>query len=142
MNNFFPAINMYRYPRYNAYIPPPGYKIEANSYGKKEITTKNNYDSDNTSNNNSNNSSNNNFNNSFDNNSYNNFFNDSDNTNIKNTKKKSKEKRNHLNEKPLFEIHGIQLYNDDVLILLLIFFLYKEQVNDMLLLIALFSLLF
>ncbi len=44
--------------------------------------------------------------------------------------------------KPIFEFYGIRLYNDDVLILLLIYFLYKENVNDMLLLVALFSLLF
>lgn len=44
--------------------------------------------------------------------------------------------------KPLLEFHGIKLYNDDLLILLLIYFLYKENINDKLLLIALFSLLF
>lgn len=48
----------------------------------------------------------------------------------------------HLPDKPLLEFHGIKLYSDDVLILLLIFFLYKENINDMLLFIALFSLLF
>lgn len=50
--------------------------------------------------------------------------------------------RKHLTEKPLFEFHGIQLYSDDLLILLLIFFLYKENINDILLFVALFSLLF
>lgn len=44
--------------------------------------------------------------------------------------------------KPLLEFHGIKLFNDDLLILLLIYFLYKENINDKLLLIALFSLLF
>ena len=45
-------------------------------------------------------------------------------------------------DKPLMEFGGIQLYHDDLLILLLIYFLYKEKINDKLLLIALFSLLF
>lgn len=45
-------------------------------------------------------------------------------------------------EKPIFEILGIQLYTDDLLILSLILFLYKEHINDMLLFIALISLLF
>ncbi len=43
---------------------------------------------------------------------------------------------------PIFEFNGIKLYNDDLLILLLIYFLYKEKVNDNLLYIALFALLF
>ena len=45
-------------------------------------------------------------------------------------------------EKPLFEILGIKLFSDDLLILALIYFLYKENINDTLLFIALFSLLF
>ena len=43
---------------------------------------------------------------------------------------------------PLLEFAGIKLYSDDVLILALIYFLYKENIDDKLLLIALFSLLF
>ncbi len=112
MNKFFPAMNMYKYPKSNVYFPPPDYKIDTNS---------NFYDRTET--------------NPIDNNSF-----DDANNEVK--QNESTEKRKHLAEKPLFEIHGIQLYNDDILILLLIFFLYKEHVNDMLLLIALFSLLF
>lgn len=40
------------------------------------------------------------------------------------------------------EFGGIKLHGDDLLILLLIFFLYKQKIQDNLLLIALFSLLF
>ena len=40
------------------------------------------------------------------------------------------------------EFKGIKLKGDDLLILLLIYFLYKQNINDNLLLIALFSLLF
>jgi len=112
MNKFFPAMNMYKYPKSNVYFPPPDYKIDTNS---------NFYDRTET--------------NPIDNNSFDDVSNE-----VK--QNESTEKRKHLAEKPLFEIHGIQLYNDDILILLLIFFLYKEHVNDMLLLIALFSLLF
>lgn len=43
---------------------------------------------------------------------------------------------------PLLEFAGIKLYSDDILILALIYFLYKENIDDKLLLIALFSLLF
>lgn len=45
-------------------------------------------------------------------------------------------------EQPILEFHGIKLYSDDLLILLLLYFLYKEKVNDNLLYIALFALLF
>lgn len=55
---------------------------------------------------------------------------------------KEEKRSSHISEKPLFELYGIKLYSDDLLILLLIFFLYKENINDMLLFIALFSLLF
>lgn len=44
-------------------------------------------------------------------------------------------------DKPILEFHGIQIYQDDVLILMLLFFLYKENVNDGLLYIALLALL-
>ena len=56
-------------------------------------------------------------------------------------------KKRHFNSSdkknpPLLEFAGIKLYSDDVLILALIYFLYKENIDDKLLLIALFSLLF
>lgn len=116
MNNFFPPMKMYRYPKSNAYIPPPNYIINRSSdfYSTDEI---NKIDNDNTDNR----------------------FCDN---NAKNNQDKAKEKCNNITEKPLFEFHGIKLYNDDILILLLVFFLYKEHTNDNLLLIALFSLLF
>lgn len=44
--------------------------------------------------------------------------------------------------KPIIEFLGIKIYQDDLLILLLIYFLYKENIKDNLLLFALFSLLF
>lgn len=46
------------------------------------------------------------------------------------------------NFSPLLEFAGMKLYSDDILILALIYFLYKENIDDKLLLIALFSLLF
>lgn len=46
-----------------------------------------------------------------------------------------------VNDKPLFEIMGIKLYFDDILILCLIFFLYQEGTNDSFLIIALVMLL-
>lgn len=48
----------------------------------------------------------------------------------------------HNNNDFIINIFGLQLYSDDILILLLIFFLYKENIDDKLLFIALFSLLF
>lgn len=44
-------------------------------------------------------------------------------------------------ESPLFEIFGISLYYDDILILCLLFFLYKEEVKDPYLFISLVLLL-
>lgn len=44
-------------------------------------------------------------------------------------------------DKPILEFHGIQIYQDDLLILMLLFFLYKENVNDGLLFMALLALL-
>ncbi len=44
-------------------------------------------------------------------------------------------------EEPVFEILGIQLYLDDIIILGLLFFLYKEGVQDELLFITLILLL-
>ena len=42
---------------------------------------------------------------------------------------------------PFFEIFGIRLYFDDILIICLLFFLYQENVDDQLLFIALLLLL-
>ena len=44
-------------------------------------------------------------------------------------------------EEPVFEIFGIQLYLDDIIILGLLFFLYQEGVQDEMLFIALILLL-
>lgn len=44
-------------------------------------------------------------------------------------------------ENPMFEIFGIKLFFDDILIICLIFFLYKEEVKDQTLFIALILLL-
>lgn len=44
-------------------------------------------------------------------------------------------------DKPILEFHGIQIYQDDLLILMLLFFLYKENVNDGLLYMTLLALL-
>ena len=46
-----------------------------------------------------------------------------------------------INDKPLFEIMGIKLYFDDILLLCLIFFLYQEGTDDSFLMIALVLLL-
>ena len=43
--------------------------------------------------------------------------------------------------KPIIELLGIKLYKDDILILLLIYFLYMEKNNDFILYILLFSLI-
>ena len=45
------------------------------------------------------------------------------------------------NIKPIFEIFGLKLYMDDILILCLLYFLYEENVKDELLFIALLMLL-
>lgn len=47
---------------------------------------------------------------------------------------------NNLNE-PILEILGIQLYLDDIIILSLLFFLYKEEVQDEMLFLSLILLL-
>ncbi|MFR0822423.1 MAG: hypothetical protein ACLU84_04280 [Clostridia bacterium] len=44
-------------------------------------------------------------------------------------------------EKPIFEILGIRLYSDDLILLALLFFLYKEEVKDPSLFISLILLL-
>lgn len=54
-------------------------------------------------------------------------------------KETSSDKR--INDEPLFEIMGIKLYFDDILILCLIFFLYQEGTDDSFLMIALVLLL-
>lgn len=41
----------------------------------------------------------------------------------------------------ILEFHGIKLFSDDLLILLVIYFLYKQNINDTLLYLALFALL-
>lgn len=69
-------------------------------------------------------------------------FNNFQNLNISSKKDSEQILEKKSTEKPLFEIYGIKLFSDDLLILALIFFLYKENINDTLLLIALFSLLF
>ncbi|MBR2744705.1 MAG: hypothetical protein IKE01_05380 [Clostridia bacterium] len=45
-------------------------------------------------------------------------------------------------DKPILEFRGFKLYYDDMLILALIYFLYLENINDTLLYLALFALLF
>ncbi len=45
------------------------------------------------------------------------------------------------NEQPLFEMFGITLYLDDIIILCILFFLYKEGIKDDMLYISLFLLL-
>lgn len=72
----------------------------------------------------------------------NNFYNALQCPNVLNKKNTEEKKAESSDENPLFEIFGIQLFNDDILILLLIFCLYKEDIDDKLLLLALFSLLF
>lgn len=51
-------------------------------------------------------------------------------------------KNNSDNEQAIFEILGIKLYLDDIIILGILFFLYKEEVKDEMLYIILFLLLF
>ena len=52
-----------------------------------------------------------------------------------------KEKRSSETQKPIFEIFGIKLFFDDLLLISLIFFLYSEGVQDQSLFIALILLL-
>ena len=65
-------------------------------------------------------------------------------TNINNTIKSSFNHNHHSSDKecPIFEIFGIKLYLDDLIIIGLLFFLYQEKVNDEMLYIILFLLLF
>ena len=61
----------------------------------------------------------------------------------KEIRKEPEQKRtpNKSNNEPLFEIFGIQLYFDDILLICLIFFLYNEGVKDEFLFISLILLL-
>lgn len=54
---------------------------------------------------------------------------------------KEKKEEESLKDSPLFQIFGINLYFDDILIICLIFFLYQEGVKDESLFIALILLL-
>ncbi len=45
------------------------------------------------------------------------------------------------NNEPIFEMFGIHLYLDDIIIICILIFLYQEEVNDQLLYITLFMLL-
>ena len=66
-------------------------------------------------------------------------------TTVSNTKFETepiiRQNANHNSNKPIIEFSGIKLYDDDLLILALIYFLYKENINDTLLFISLFALL-
>ena len=62
------------------------------------------------------------------------------NSNIKNNKHKLNEQQN-INSNDYFEILGIKLHYDDILLICLIFFLYKEGVKDETLFIGLILLL-
>lgn len=57
------------------------------------------------------------------------------------TKVNKKETPKSENQKPIFEIFGIKLFFDDLLLISLIFFLYSEGVQDQSLFIALILLL-
>ena len=50
-------------------------------------------------------------------------------------------KKSNISEKPIFELFGIELFFDDILLISLIFFLYNEGVKDQFLFIALILLL-
>lgn len=62
-------------------------------------------------------------------------------SNKENDKVPSYETRSNNNNNEFIEIFGIKLFFDDILILCLLFFLYKQNVNDPLLFIALLLLL-
>lgn len=67
--------------------------------------------------------------------------NEIENTNLKNSNDKNKSSRSDLDDEPFFEILGIKLYLDDLIILCLLFFLYQEGVKDEILFISLILLL-
>lgn len=81
---------------------------------------------------------------------YNSHFNKNSNTNCsanvennhtKDNKCSKKEPLSKVTQEPFFEILGLKFYYDDILILCLIFFLYKEDVKDQYLFIVLILLL-
>ena len=49
---------------------------------------------------------------------------------------------NNESDKPIFELFGIKLYSDDLIILAVLFLLYEQNVKDEMLYIILFLLLF
>lgn len=61
-----------------------------------------------------------------------------------NTIKNTSQKENYYSDedKPIFEILGIKLFLDDIIILCVLFFLYQEKVKDEMLYIILLLLLF
>lgn len=66
------------------------------------------------------------------------------NNKINNTIKNTSQKNNYYSDedKPIFEILGIKLFLDDIIILCVLFFLYQEKVKDEMLYIILLLLLF
>lgn len=68
--------------------------------------------------------------------------NESINTSTPSNVVKQKQPTKSDSEQPVFEILGIKLYLDDIIILCILFFLYKENVKDEMLYIILFLLLF
>ena len=74
-----------------------------------------------------------------------NLSNNINNNNANKTKQSCQTESNNLatdlSSNPLFEIFGLKLYMDDILILCLLYFLYEENVKDELLFISLLMLL-
>ena len=60
---------------------------------------------------------------------------------IKKDKNTDNNEENNRDDREFFEIFGIRLYFDDILILCLLYFLYKEDVHDEMLFLALILLL-
>lgn len=60
---------------------------------------------------------------------------------IKKDKNTDNNEENNRDDREFFEIFGIRLYFDDILILCLLYFLYKEDVHDEMLFFALILLL-
>lgn len=126
----FPNFRRTRYPNYAYYRPK--YSVHNNN--------------NNSTNNNLNKSTNNNFSNDTCNNS-DNFINDTNNFNFINYTKNNTEKidfscdNNYYSDNECFNIFGLSLHIDDLLILALLFFLYKEGSDDIYLYIVLFILL-
>lgn len=60
---------------------------------------------------------------------------------IEKSKNTDNNEQNNRDEREFFEIFGIRLYFDDILILCLLYFLYKEDVHDEMLFFALILLL-